>query len=276
MALQLSSVYTIVGPDGTTAVLNDPTHTDFVGYLVELSGPEGAEVRENASTIVEGDGGRHDRFLLGRKPTSIEVLIPEGTAAMRNARIDKLDLATEALDGDSVMRWTEDGSAWERALWLRRAQPFRITGTRGKRAQLQMVSARPRVLSYAEQTLADAAAPLSLAVTNDGTKKTHPRIRVTGAAGTTLVVTNTTTGKVIQFKAGAVPAGAHVDIYTDPLGYLGSSTIVTRDVRDAAAARKYSALDFAATNWIELVPGANTITASHGTALDVWWRHAGG
>lgn len=72
---QFGVPFTVVGPDGTRAVFNNPADPDYVGFLTDVSGLDSAEVRENAEVVAGDDGGIHGDFFYGRRPIVFEGMI---------------------------------------------------------------------------------------------------------------------------------------------------------------------------------------------------------
>lgn len=146
--------YVLTGPDGTRAVFNDDTDPDFVGLLDGEKGItgllDGADVRENGMDLVEGDGGVHGAFYLGRRSGTLEGIIwPDPDMTAVNAREQKLKRATRALRADAVLSWTPTGGTTRRLL-VRRKERVAITARRPKEFQVQLVSASPRIEATTE------------------------------------------------------------------------------------------------------------------------------
>lgn len=154
--VQTSTKYTLTGPDGTIATFNEPADPNFVGYLTETTGLDSPEVRESAENTAGLDGGIHGNFLYGRRPITLAgSIINVISATDRNAKITKLQQASNAMREDAVLSWTPDGGEAS-FINVRRAQPLRVTGGWNKDFQLLLVSADPRVYAKA-LTVATAA-----------------------------------------------------------------------------------------------------------------------
>jgi hypothetical protein len=116
--------YELIGPDGARVVFNDRTDIDFVGFLTEVpSGIDSPEVRESADILVEADGGIHGSFYFGRRPFTLtgmidptpnvgrDTVVEAGITRLMqagevvNRRINRLQRATRAMTGDSLLRW---------------------------------------------------------------------------------------------------------------------------------------------------------------------------
>jgi hypothetical protein len=144
--------YTLIGPDGTTAVFNDPSDPNYVGVLSEITGLDSPDVRESADDLVEMDGGIHGDFFYGRRPIVLNgVILNPSSASARNARMDLLSRASDAMRGDAVLTWQPSGSV-PQYVRVRRQQPLRVTGGWQKQFQLPLVAADPRIYSLSLNT----------------------------------------------------------------------------------------------------------------------------
>lgn len=167
---ELNLIYTLTNSaNATIAVFNDPTDPNYVGMITEISGLDSPEVRESADDLVQADGGIHGDFFYGRRPITITGLILNPTsAAGRNAMMQKLSSASDAMRNDAILSWTPSGGV-KQFVSVRRQQPLRFSGAWQKTFQLQVVAADPRVYS---DTLHLKAAPdftnLKNFVTNPG------------------------------------------------------------------------------------------------------------
>jgi hypothetical protein len=131
--------YELIGPDGARVVFNDRTDIDFVGFLTEVpSGIDSPEVRESADILVEADGGIHGSFYFGRRPFTLtgmidptpnvgrDTVVEAGITRLMqagevvNRRINRLQRATRAMTGDSLLRWQAAAAATDRELRYRR------------------------------------------------------------------------------------------------------------------------------------------------------------
>lgn len=262
--------HTIVGEDGTAAVLNNEAAPEFVGYLAELAGIDMPPLRTSFDTIPEGDGGIAGRGFFAPRPFTVNGAIIDAAPTARSAKMARLERACLALRANGSIRWAEVGGI-ERALWFRTTSELRFSGKTSKEFQVGLTAADPIIRSWAEETAFDAAAPLDIAaasIVNQGTFSAWPRLRVTGALSGALRVKNETTGLQVQFLAALnVPAGGYVEINTDPR--VRSAVLNT-------GANVYGLIDFANTTWpsIQAAPAGNRFTSTLGTRLDVFWRHA--
>lgn len=298
---QYDTPYELVAPDGTRCVFNDPTDPDYVGVMTAISGVDSPEVRESADDLVQFDGGVHGDFFYGRRPMVLEGLIyGHETALERNEKLSRLKRASNAMRGDATLTFTPDGSPPMFAL-VRRQQPLRIEGAWNKTFQLSLVAADPRFYAAALATssvMADdqlggatgagfdqgfdidfgAAAPTGqLFVSNDGDTETWPVYTIFGP-GTGPSITNFTTGTNIAFSYTLSSTEGFIVDTLNRTVQLG--TILDADNLDPATlVNKYSALDFANTEWGGLVPGSNDLrfnwfSLSAGAKLKVDWRSA--
>lgn len=291
MGVEVGIPYVLTGPDGTRAVFNDPADADFVGYLDGdggISGLDSPEVRENADVRVEADGGVHGQFFYGRRPVVLTGWVyPDGaTQATVNARIERLQRASNAMRADGELRWTETGSV-ERRVLVRRQQPLRIAGRRPKTFQVPLVCADAEVVAAAEQSLVIVSgatgflgftspimSPLASVIAsgggafavNSGTAPSFPRLRIDGPITNPRVLNNTTGEELRLIYDLAVAEWLEVDMKR-------------RTVLLGGTANRYSAVEFPASVWWALQPGNNDIrlnatAASGGAQVTVYWRHA--
>ena len=282
--------YVITGPDGTRAVLNDDADPDFVGYLDSEKGItgllDGAETRENGEDRVEGDGGVHGPFYEGRRAGTLQGFIwPEPDMTTVNARESKLKRATRALTADGVLSWTPSGGVARRILFRRRERPA-IAGRRPKEFQVSLVAADPWVLSTAEsnQVITPGAAAGEIGFSSPFSSPFGGGWQVSGAGIVTqagdrpgpwrAVITgpissprlrNNTTGLELRF---AIVLASGETLTVD----AGAKTVVF-----GSSTPKYSALDFALSDWWLLAPGANDIRLlssaySGGAQVQMYWR----
>lgn len=274
LGLEQGARYVITGPDGRRAVLNDPSDIDHVGFLdAPPAGLDSADIRESSDLIVEGDGGVHGAFYLGRRPWTMSGLIDTiprqpgeellVSAALVNRRIDRLKRATRALRADATLAWTpQDGVDVELA---GRLQNLRLTERRPRKFLLAMVAADPRI--YARIVQHDAAGgDDDLELRNDGNTPA-PWVITLRHNWTNPTITNQTTGEVLSLTI-ALAAG-------DTLVIDSRAKTILKNGSNA-----YSALDFPESDWWDLVAGDNPIAATGkgttGTA-GTWsaeWRSA--
>lgn len=167
LGVQLSTKYTLTGPDGTIATFNDSTDANFVGYITELTGLDSPEVRENADNVSGADGGTHGAFYYGRRPITMSgEIINVVSNEDRNKKLTKLAQASNAMRANAKLEWTPEGGE---AVFVevRRQQALRVTGGWAKQFQLLVVSADPRIYSstLSTQTVAVTEAAATAAGT---------------------------------------------------------------------------------------------------------------
>lgn len=261
-------VYTLVGPNGDTAVFNDSTDSDYAGNLHTITGILSSEVRENTFDRPQGDGGVHGNFYFGRKPVVMDIEVVGATRIVRNQMLDRIRLASRALRSDSTLTWTPSGGE-EVSMGLRLQQPPRVAGGWMKSVQLQMVSPEPYAQSttlYSEDALFSTG---TLEADYDGDMPGYLQLTITGPA-TDPVITNAETGEDIGLD-GTIAASTEAVIVMTP----GVAEVYDDGTRDE------SLLDYDNSVFWGLVNGANTIdfTATGTTgasSLEVEWRNAYG
>jgi hypothetical protein len=294
----LDVLYEIISPAGDRAVVGNTAaamaDSDWIGALNPDSGIAGlldtAGVRESTSDLVERDGASHGPFYLSRRSGTIEgLLLPSSLdlVAIANAE-SKLKRATRALRADGILRWTPPNDSAPRQIRFRRQDGPRVTGRRPKTFQATLVSTDVYALGSNEQSVvitAGAAAgetgiahpitnPISTSlnatgqqfVVNQGDAPTWPRFRIDGPI-TNPQVLNNTTGDLLAL-ATTVNVGDYLDIYPELGRILLNGT-----------ADRYSALDFAQSEWWQIQPGSNDVrllasSFSSPAAVTVYFRHA--
>jgi hypothetical protein len=289
--------YELLHPDGTRVVfgncdaaLADP---DYIGPLDPESGIQGlldvAAVRESTSDLVERDGATHGAFWQSRRSGTITgLLLPDAAMEAVAVAESQLKRATRALRADLLLRWTPPNDSSPRQLRCRRQVGPNVTKRRPKAWQVTLVSTDVYALSSTEeQATITAGAPageVGIAdpitdpitspsnptgqqlVVNVGDAPTWPRLRVTGPIVNPTLINNTTGQSIVLDYTLA--AGEWLDVYPERGAILAQGT-----------ADRYSALDFALSEWWQLQPGANDVrllasSFSAPAALGVLWRHA--
>lgn len=293
LGVEQGAIYEIVGPDGTRAVINDPTDTDFVGFLTSPpTGLERAGVRENAEDIPEADGGVHGDFLYSRLTWTLQGVIPPiGSQKSWLERQHRLLVATDAMRGDAELRWTPSEGLPVRVRF-RQQQPTRITDRRPKQFLVAGVCESSGIESQ-DSTVAtvapDAAAPqgfvsfpltfplggtgnapVGVVAKNQGRSVAWPKITIYGPCANPRI-TNATTGQTIVLSY-TLNSGESLVIDTEPRN---------RSVLLNGTANRYSAIDFLSTAWWGLAPGQNDIrlglsSYSTGCRMDIEFRDTWG
>jgi hypothetical protein len=262
--------------DGTRAVLNDDTDPDFVGYAAEVTGLEGAEVRESFVENIEADGAIHGEFYQGRRPVTITAAIGGNvTPTTRNRRLARWAAATRALrtygpsNRPAVLRWQPDGAPVEMFTTLRRQQRPTTTGLTLKEASVAMIAADPRIygvpLYMTEHTPAGSGtagrsydrsydvnfnwAPQrgSFSVTNIGDADAPVIIELVNGMSTG-AIQNLTTEEEISIN-GAISNGQTITIDT------GVKTVTLQD-----GTNLFDRVELDRTRWWGLAPGPNVIS----------------
>lgn len=269
--IEVGAAYELIGPDGTRVSWNDPADRDFIGYVSDITGLDGPDVRESSELLVEGDGGRHFDFYHGRRPITMSGLFNPnvfGASAARN--ITRLLRATNAMRGDAYLRWTATG-AQRVEVAVRRTSPPRITGQRAKSFLIGMTAADPRIYGVttnvqAASVVNSSGAYAAVTASNVGSVATYPTISITGPI-TNPILTNATSGKVLSLTR-TIAAGDRVDL-----------DFTNRTIKTQAGSSVYSSLNYTTSEWWPINPGSNSITltgtfVSTAAQLSVGWRDA--
>lgn len=295
--MELSIAYEIIGPDGTRVVLGngDPATVDpdWIGYLDPENGIsgllDGADIEENVDSVVAGDGGLQGPNFRGRRQGTIQgVIAPNASTQLAETYIQKLKRASAALRGDALLRWTPTSDGIQRRMRLRRQSKPAFAGRRPKTFQLVMTSPDALVLAATESNtnldpaggageigyvdpipdpiVSDLNVSAQQSVTNQGDQPTWPHFRIAGPI-TNPILLNNTTGKRIEL-AYQLLAGEFLDIYPE-----------TGQVLLGGSADRYSAFQFATSEWWQLAPGPNDIRLlsaafAAGAGAIIYWRHA--
>ena len=271
--IETGILYEIIASDGFRASFNDSTDRDFVGYVEEITGLDGADVRDSSELIVEGDGGRNFNFYHGRRPITLTgPLNPSVFGLAANQNITRLLRATNAMRADAKLRWSATGGV-PVEIAVRRSSSPRITGNRLKTYLVGLIAADPRIYSQATNTASGALAlsggvatggPLS--VTNAGSTPTRPTLTVSGPISNP-TFTNITTGKALGLTT-TIAAGGSVTVD------FGARTIVNQ-----AGTSIYSALNYTTSQWWDLPSGTNSLNVTGawtvaGGTFSVGWKDA--
>lgn len=169
IAPEASIKYTFVGPSGARAVLNDPSDSDFVGYLdgeEAISGIDSPEIRDSYSDLADADGGMAGSNFYSRRPIVMNGKVLPTSAADRNTKLGKLMAATDARFADGTMTWTPTGGE-PVFVKFRRQLPFRAKGGFNKEFQLGLVANDPRIYTVRAYT--------RFLETDGGTARIHRR-----------------------------------------------------------------------------------------------------
>lgn len=257
LASQTGAIYTLTN-GAWTAVFNDPTSPNYVGMLSEVTGLDSAEVRENATDLVEADGGVHGPFYMGRRPIVLTgKVFGHATVAARDVRLDRARNASLALRTDATLAWTAASGA---AVFVpvRRQQPFRETEGWNKAFQIPLVSQYAQIFGSTLKTAASVAAGTGRVVENQGNFPAYPLIRITGISGSTTTVTDGNGGTFKTLNTLTIASGETVEF--DMLNHTGT---FIAGARNGQSATRY--IDFTSiTQWPAVVMGNNTFTLASG------------
>lgn len=272
---QLGAPYTITSPAGIIADLNNPASANFAGIVSDISGLDGAEVRESAEDLTQADGGQHGDFYFGRRPITMTVrFVNFASGNARDAGIDRLRRATKAMRGDAVLKWTNVGSGGlftpaAMQTWVRRQQPFRVTGNYAKEVQLALVSEYASLYSQTSHTLAGTS---SVAAENQGDAESFPLLRVTVTSGTSVnpVIYGPNGTQVSTFNpAGGnlvISAGHWIEFDTlNRVAYFDTGASANSNILYSGSTVPWPYLEGATTSTFNLAGGGN---------LSVTWRDA--
>jgi len=274
VGLEQGARYVIVSADGRRATFNDPSDVDHVGFLTAPpTGFDSADIRESSDVIVEGDGGVHGNFYLGRRPWTLTGMIDPTArgvdeaamtlAELVNRRIDKLKRATRSRLADAILYWVPQGGVPVQL--SARLLGLRVTERHPKNFLLSMVSADPRIVS---SILKDESAAGNAQITarNDGNTPAAWTITLRDNWANP-TVTNDSTGQIIDLTMALAA--------TDVCVIDSRSKTITKNGSNA-----YSALGFPGSEWFDLIPGDNILTptgrGTTGTSgtWSVEWRDA--
>jgi hypothetical protein len=275
VGLEQGAIYTLTGPTGVRAVFNDPTDRDFVGWLnAPPSGLDGANTRAGSEDIPEGDGAIPANGYLGARPWTLsgivdveprlpgEELLVE--AVYINQRIERIKDAARALRDDATLTWSAQGGA-PVMLRARRSQRPVFSDRWPKTFLISMESADPRIVS---QIVNVAAATGGAAITarNNGTWGALPIITLRDT-WTNPIVASATTGEDLRLTGNGGLSMTSGDILV--------LDAAARTVTLNGTVNRYDRLAFPTSEWFEIVPGDNALSASGGGSGASWqvaWR----
>lgn len=282
--------YTLEGPDGAIAVFNDQTSPYFAGVLVpeECSGLDSAETRESAAERTEQDGAIQGDNWYGKRAIILggELLV-SGTIA-RNEAAARVMRASNAMRKDATLIWTPDGGE-QVFVKVRRSQRTTIAGNWNKKFQIPLTAADPRIYStlLTTGTVSAAAATEAgrsynkkfnyiygataangvLFVTNNGWGESPPIIRVYGP-GINPSLINNTTGQSINLTYTLTSAEEYLEL-----------DFFNRTIKLQGTSNRYSAMQFATSEWWYLQPDQNEIRLAYssfsaGAKMEIFYRDA--
>ena len=261
LAVEVGTIYTLTGPDGSVAVFNDPLDANYVGMLTDVSGLDSAEVRESAADLIEADGGAHGAFYMGRRPITLSGRVfNHSSIAERNVRLDRARRASLGLRADSTLKWTPVG-AQEVFVSVRRQQPFRESGGWVKDFQIPLVSELAVIQSTTQISVAGG-----VATENQGNWPAYPVLEITGTSTNPTVAAGGLT-----FRTAALSLASGEKVEFDMLNHTGK---FTAGARVGQSANRY--IDFSTTAWPYLAGLGTSQTfalTGGGTLSAVRYRH---
>lgn len=257
---QIGCKYTLTGPNGIVATFNDPLDANYVGVLSDVTGLDSAEVREAAEDLASADGGQHGYFWYGRRPIVLTgTVFGHSTMEQRDARLDRLRRASNAMRADATLAWQNLPLASNASMLtvVRRQQPLRIQGGWVKTFQVSLVSEFAALIGAALNDSGTGAGPF--VCENKGDYPSPPVIDVTNGTSAT-IIENQTTGLVLRFLS-TLPASStiSVDVATHTASIAGVS------------ANQH--IDYVNSTWPTINMGNNTMRISAGPGtFRVRWR----
>lgn len=236
----ISTAYTLTGPDGTRAVFNNMADRDYVGMLTEITGLDSPEVRESAEEAVQMDGGLHGDFFFGRRPVTLTGLILNpASVGERDRRMTKIARASNAMRADAQLSWVSEGGV-QQYINVRRQQPLRVSGGWQKSFQLGLVAADPRIynrdikVENVATTLSAPTSPTTIAQ-DDFTSFTSGVLngRTAPIGGTWATLSSTGVGDFVPSTTptGGASVSIHSLIMTAVLGPIVGDVDVVADFR---------------------------------------------
>lgn len=259
---ELGAFYTLINPQGLRATFNDPEDPDFCGVLSEITGLDSAEVRDSGDVLADADGGYTGNNYYGRRPiTMTGTMYGYETIAERNIQMSKIRTATNAMKLDGTMLFTGQATdAIEMLVNFRRQQPTRFSGGWTKTFNISLVSTLVPIINSVATVTSPAA---SVVIENQGDYNDLPpdMITITGYTSGTLILSNSTTGGIIQFLPSlATYAGHTLQLYPQ-----------THQLWDVTLGQWINGqIDFVNSNWFGLNEGNNTIGTNLGNIAVTW------
>lgn len=272
---ELGTTYELEGATGFNgepidiASFNDEQDPNFIGYLDDISGLDGADVRQAAQERSRQHGGIHGDFLLGRRTIVMAGRIWPIPVSTRHIREDKLLAAARALSSDAYLRWTPaDGI--EREVAVRMADRPSIRGGYVKDFSIALVAADPRIYSRQVNTrrvsyMVNPA--MTMNVPNAGNIEAPCTVRIYGPINDP-IIGHQQRGQELTFNGLSLAADDYLEVD------LNARTATVNGVDNV-----YSSLLFPAS-WWALDPRDNTIyvQGSGGQTDDtravITYRHA--
>lgn len=287
---EYSIPYTLTGPDGAIAVFNDTTSPFYAGTLVpeECSGLESAEVRESSAERTEQDGAIQGNNFFGKRPIILGgEFAPFGSQIQRSEMMARAMRASNAMRKDATLVWTPENGT-QVFVKARRNQPTKIAGNWVKKFQLALSAADPRIYSTTLNSATVTPVPATeagrrysktynkvygsqapngtLFITNNGWGESPPIIRVWGPCINPSIINNTT-GQAINLT------------YTLNAEQFLELDFFNRTIKLMGTSNRYSAMNFASSEWWYLQPDQNEIRLAFssyetGAKMEVFYRDA--
>jgi hypothetical protein len=238
-------------------------------YLTDVVGLDGSDIRNPVDDLPQHDGSEVHRFFRsGRVVTLRGFILANAGETVRRASADNLRGYTDRLlrptntelVSSCRLRFTPSGASERMLDKVRLFEPVQITGGYLKSFEFTLVSPLPYLLDTA-QTTTSVTAGTPVTITNGGNATMWPVIQADGAFSTATLA-NTTTGESLVFTAGVAAAHyAEVDNFR--------KTIYT----DGTGANLLSSVNWGASKFLSLKPGANTIAFTTASGR-VYWQNA--
>jgi hypothetical protein len=261
MSINIAGTVTIVAPSavdgiGGTAILNDTAATDFVGYLVKPGGFGGPGVRVSKDAKSEAHGSTFGTFWHDDHSFTLDVEIARSTTnALSDARWNKFCRATNAVNADGTITWTDSDGITKRVLFRREAPPTDPDETTS-RSVVGLTSSDPRI--YSNSALASANP-----ITNAGNVGSPPTFTLTPTGGN-VVITHTASGSAVTLLVGSP--------------YLATGTACTVDfgARTVVQSGSYvqGAISFPGSTWWDVLPGSNAWSVTNASSVSISVRSA--
>lgn len=303
---QLGIPYTLIGPDGTRVVFNDPLDSDFVGYLDSENGVTGlldtADVREGYFDKPEAHGGVQTRNWFSQRVGTLQgFILPDPNWTVYNQRESKLKAASRGMEGGSpsVLLWTPDGRDGM-SMRLYRQGKVSITGRRPKKFLVAMSSPdafmhsaaiHQRDLIVVEESgdagftspitsplgVSYKAIPHTLTV-NEGDAPTYPEFVLQGPLTNPVLFNDTIEDPNKNKFALSCTLGVGETLYVN----TALRTVLlkaTSEGKDLFNRYSYYAQNFATNTWWALLPGSNDVRIAptplpSGASATILWQDA--
>lgn len=273
---QSAATYTLVGPNGSTAVFNNPSDSNFVMELDgddAVSGLDSPEVRAAIQDKVEADGAVAGVFYHGIRSPVFNGKLYGTSTTQRNTRESLLrKVVNECMRADGTLSWTPTGGV-SQYVKVRKHGRVSVKGGWRKDAQVVLVCPDHRIYSTTLNT-STFAHSTNQVLENSGDAHSPPALlRINGPSSGTAtgpIIRRTWNGTQLNISCATMPiaAGQYVDI-----------DVINKTATRNDGTNMYQYVSFLTTDWWEMGPGNNTIRldwtsgTTTGTTLRVDWRH---